>query len=161
MEPNCVTRTTYGEKCAVSCCWMAFSKGQCNPHCLTQCVCVQLLSVETLHYPSFQFYTLPVREERVDAERRGEGGGRDQIEEGERWVTGKGAMSSVRSVCTCVTQSTVSSVLCCFIQERGFMLTCSCHCCYSYTVSGFIWKRVFVLTCSFCVEWLLMDIVNR
>ncbi len=61
---------------------------------------------------------------------------------------GMGAMSSVCvcvCVCVCGIQSAVSSVLCRFMQERGFMLTCNCHCCHSYAVSGFNWKLVFVV----------------
>jgi len=43
--------------------------------------------------------------------------------------TGTGAVSSM-CVCVCVRSAAT-------LQEEGFMLTCFCYCCHSYTVSGF------------------------
>lgn len=74
------------------------------------------------------------------AESRAQREGREQrddaVEEQE------GEMGPTSSVCVyvCGTQSAASSVLCCFMPEKAFMLTCDC--CHGYTVSGFIWNIV-------------------
>lgn len=122
-----------------------------TPHCWSRpyVLCHNLVCRRTV-LTKHSVWILPVRRERVWAEHREEGGTGQS-----GWVGAKGQWVQFGvCVCVCVTQPAVSSLLCRYIQEKGFMLTCSCHCCQLHSEWAQWESFCFNMLCLFrgCLE---------